>query len=309
MELEIKDKTIVKILDFLHLKNKKFRKFIAFIELLALRLDKNHTFLVSAGISFNILLYLIPLFLVAVYIVNIIFGINTISTTLEEIAIKFLPPNENTINFIHTIINEVNYIFSRSSIAGWIGIIGLFWISSALFGSLRSGLNSVFEIESPYIFLVYRLKDIIITIILAVLVLILSFIVPLISVVTSLFIEILPDFLKWVFTGFNLTLISLLYSFILFYFIYRFIPNKKQANSIIILSTSLCIVLLEISRHLFGWYVIAVSNYGRFYGTYAIIISIAVWIYYFSLIILLSAEFSRLLYEVIKKKKKEEIQT
>lgn len=304
-DLKIKDKSIVSILDFFRLKNQKFRRFVAFIELLIIRLDKNHIFLVSAGISFNILLYLIPLFLVAVYVVNLIFGANIISTTLEEMAIKFLPPNENTIQFIHSIIDEVNYIFSRSSIAGWIGIFGLFWLSSALFGSLRAALNTVFEYESPYIFLLYKLKDILVTLILTILILILSFIIPLISVVNSFFLEILPDFLKWLFSGFNLTLISLVYSFILFYFIFRFVPNKKQSNSVIMTSTFLCIVLVEISRHLFNWYITTVSNYGRFYGTYAIIISISVWVYYFSLIILLTAEFSKLFFEVKNHKKQQ----
>ncbi len=305
-DLEIKEKLIVRILDFLRIKNQKFRRFVAFIELLLLRLDKNHVFLVSAGISFNILLYLIPLFLVAVYVVNLIFGTNTISTTLEEMAVKFLPPNENTVQFIHSIIEEVNYIFSRSSVAGWIGIFGLFWLSSALFGSLRAALNTIFEIESPYLFLIYKLKDILITLILAVLILILSFIIPLISVVSSFFVDILPDFLKWLFNGFNLTIISLTYSFLLFYFIFRFVPNKKQSNEVIMTSTFMCIILVEISRHLFDWYVTTVSNYGRFYGTYAIIISIAVWVYYFSLIILLTAEFSKLFFEVrnYKKQKK-----
>lgn len=305
-DLEIKEKLIVRILDFLRIKNQKFRRFVAFIELLLLRLDKNHVFLVSAGISFNILLYLIPLFLVAVYVVNLTFGTNTISTTLEEMAVKFLPPNENTVQFIHSIIEEVNYIFSRSSVAGWIGIFGLFWLSSALFGSLRAALNTIFEIESPYLFLIYKLKDILITLILAVLILILSFIIPLISVVSSFFVDILPDFLKWLFNGFNLTIISLTYSFLLFYFIFRFVPNKKQSNEVIMTSTFMCIILVEISRHLFDWYVTTVSNYGRFYGTYAIIISIAVWVYYFSLIILLTAEFSKLFFEVrnYKKQKK-----
>ncbi len=306
-DLKIKDESIVKILDFLHLKNQKFRRFIAFVELLFLRLEKNHIFLVAAGISFNILLYLIPLFLVAVYVVNLIFGTNTISNTLEEMAVKFLPPNENTVNFIHTIIEEVNYIFSRSSIAGWIGLFGLFWISSALFGSFRSALNSVFEIESPYIFLLYKLKDIFITLILAILILILSFVIPLISVVSSIFVDLLPNFLKMLFTGFNLTLISLIYSFILFYFIFRFIPNKKQPTKVIMTSTFLCMILVEISRHIFNWYIIGVSNYGRFYGTYAIIISIAIWVYYFSLIILLTAEFSKLFFDVRNYKKGEEI--
>jgi uncharacterized BrkB/YihY/UPF0761 family membrane protein len=50
---------------------------------------------------------------------------------------------------------------------------------------------------------------------------------------------------------------------------------------------------IELSRYIFAWYISSISNYGKFYGTYAVIISMAVWIYYSAVIILLAAEISK----------------
>jgi membrane protein len=307
MKLEIQDSTILKILDFLRIKSVKFRKVVAFIEILGLRLEKDHTYLVASGISFNIILYLIPLFLVAIYLVSSIFNSVTITNTLIDLSVRFLPPNENSAKLIKSIIQEVNFILEHSSIAGWIGVFGLLWLSSALFSSLRGGLNGVFNIPSPQFFIVYRLKDIMLTIILAVLVLVFSYVLPLFSFISSFIIDPLPDSLEWIFSGITLSLITLCCSFTLFFFLFRFVPNKKQPKFVVFLSTFLCVALVEISRYIFGWYISTLASYGRFYGTYAILTSVAVWIYYFSMIFLVSAEFSQLLYDLKHKKENENI--
>ncbi|MFA6572440.1 MAG: hypothetical protein WCT77_14525, partial [Bacteroidota bacterium] len=74
MKLEIQDQDILKALNLLGIKNKRIRKIIAGIEEFFLRVEKHHLYLISAGIAFNILLYLIPLLLIAIYLVDVIFG-------------------------------------------------------------------------------------------------------------------------------------------------------------------------------------------------------------------------------------------
>ena len=75
-------------------------------------------------------------------------------------------------------------------------------------------------------------------------------------------------------------------------------PNNKLPRVVVLLSTAICVVGMELSRIIFAWYISSVSNYGKFYGTYAVVMSMAVWIYYSSLIILLSAEISKYLYDM-----------
>jgi membrane protein len=311
MMLQPQNEYILKIFDFFRIKNQAFRRFVAILEIFSARIEKNHLYLVSAGIAFNILIYLIPLFLVAIYVVNILFRADFLVAQLQQIAGKFLPPGDTATAILDSTIREINVIAAHSKTAGWIGIISLLWISSTLFSSLRSGLNNIFRIETKQIFIFYRLKDILITVIMAFLILISSYLFPMMSIAQSMIFSLIPDQIakmelntiipptvQWLTSWITVTIISLTTYFIIFYLIFRFIPNKKLPLYIRIQSTTFCVVFIEFSRHLFAWYLSTVSSYGKLYGTYAIIVSVAVWIYYMTLLILISAELSKLMFEL-----------
>jgi len=289
LELEIKDRDILKLLNLLNLKNKKFRRVVAGIESFFERVEQHHLFLLSAGIAFNILLYLIPLLLIAIYLVNVIFEIGSVSSFLTTALEGVLPPHNKTFDFLKNTIEEVNSILSGSSIAGWIGIISLLWLSSTLL---------IFRIPSPHIFFVYKIKDIFLIIALALLVLVASFIFPLTTIAEELMANSLPSNVQSIFSLIYSTVFSIVSSFLLFYLLFRFVPNKKTKRFIRFLSIGISVVFIEISRFLFAWYISGVTTYGLFYGTYAILASIALWVYYFVLIIMFSAEFSQFVFDL-----------
>jgi YihY family inner membrane protein len=267
------------------------------LDKLSERIESHHIFMLAAGIAFNILLYLIPLFLVAIYVVNLIFNIENIGQTLGDLLQEFMPPTRNAQEMMDSILTEANKILDNSSFFGIIGLGALLWISSLLISSLRTSLNTIFEIPSPKIFVIYRLKDILLIIVMSVLILIYSYFVPLVSFFLSLIEEYFPARVEWFFSELVVGAASLVSSFVLFYFIFRFVPNIRLPREIRLLSTGLCVILIELSRHVFAWYISSISNYGKFYGTYAVIVSIALWIYYSSVIILLSAETSKYIFD------------
>lgn len=254
------------------------------------RIDNHHLYMLAAGIAFNITLYLIPMFLVAIYMVNIFIDPTYLAQILEKTLIDLLPPNESSMELLHQIIEEVKKINLHSSVAGWIGIFSLLWISSALISSFRLGLNAIFNIQAKKIFIIYRIKDIGLTIILTVLVLLYSYFVPLINFVISFLENIIPDIIHTFVSNAILALLSLATSFMLYLFIYYFVPTKRLPKKVVIYSTMLNVALTELSRQLFAWYISSFADYGKFYGTYAVLISMAVWIYYSSFILLFSAE-------------------
>ncbi len=302
MQLEIKDQDILKILNLLGIKNQTIRKIIAFIEIFFERIDAHHLFLISAGIAFNILLYLIPLLLVVIFIISSFFDVNSIIMFLSNSLNDILPPGKQSHELLETTIKEVTDIFKQSSTAGIIGIFSLLWLSSILLGSIRTGLNTIFHIATPHNFFVYKVKDIFLTIILTVMVLITIYFLPIITIINTSLHSIVPDWLVPYFSMVYVLGASLATSFILFYLLFRFVPNKKLPQFVRIISTILCVVFIEISRNVFAWYVSGVSSYGKFYGAYAILAMMAVWLYYMTMIILLSAEFSQMLYEIRSKR-------
>ena len=300
MNLEIQDSDILKILNILGIKNRTIRGIIAFIELLFERIAGHHLFLIAAGIAFNVLLYLIPLLLVVVFIISSVFDTEAITQFLAKSLNDILPPSEQSRQLLQTTISEVTTIFAASSTAGIIGIVTLLWLSSILLGSIRSGLNSIFHIATPKIFFIYKFRDIFLTILITLMILIIIYLLPMISVVNSSLHSLIPEFISQYFSKIYFLIISLSTSFILFYLLFRFVPNKKLPTFTRLLSTIFCVIFIEISRHIFSWYISGVSSYGKFYGTYAILASMAVWLYYMTTIILFSAELSNLIYEVKK---------
>ena len=304
VNLEIKDESIIKILDFLHIRNKKIRRFIGGTEDFFERVDHNHLFLLSSGIAFTIILYLIPLLLVAIYVVKVMFGIGSLTTLIIDTLQAILPPNDQTTELVKTIVSEAYTILDNSSLAGMIGIITLVWLSSTLFSSLRTGLNTVFKIEAKQFFIIYRLRDMMLIVVLAILILLSSYVFPILSLLTESLMEALPSALSYILVKL-FPLFTLLVSFILFYLLYRFVPTTRTPRQIRVISTLMCVFLIEIARHVFAYYLSGVTSYGRFYGTYAIMALMALWIYYMTTIILFSAELSKYIYDLRKSKQRD----
>jgi len=213
---------------------------------------------------------------------------------IQELVQNMMPKNASTKEVMQTITTEVGLIFNKSSYLGYIGIVLSLWVSSTLISAFRSSLNKIFQLESPKFFLIYKLKDILLTIIFTVLILIYSYALPIVSISNSLIETISPNRIEWLVSGIMLSLYSMLTGTVLYYFIFSYVPNKIIPRRARYSSTLICVVLMEISRNIFSWYISTVADYGKFYGTYAIIVSIAFWIYYSSLIILLSAEIGKM---------------
>ena len=279
----------------------KFKDIINHIIAVYERADNHNLFLLASGIAFNILIYLMPILLLAVYIVGIIFNVSDVVIYLGALLEDLLPSTNANFEFINTVLQEVRTVMTNSYLSGWIGILGLIWVSSLLLSSIRGALNTIFNIKGTKFFLVYIFKDIFLTILFTILVLLYSYIIPILTIIVELAKSLLPDNIESYFTELILFSATVVSAFVLFYFIYRFLPNKKLPFKIILTSTIISTVMIEIARFAFAIYISTIGNYGKFYGTYALVISLAVWIYYSSLIILLSAEISNYLFEIKSK--------
>jgi membrane protein len=253
--------------------------------------------MLAAGIAFNLIIYMIPLFLLVIYIIKVIFDLDVLIDTIEQLLTDFLPPTSSNEELVHTIIEEVGLITEHAALFGWIGVAGLLWISTFLISSIRVSLNTIFEAETKHFFMIYWLKDIILTIVISILIMIYSYALPIVNFLVDFVGTFSPSIFEGFISELILTSTSVASSFTLFLFIYKVVPSSKLPKRVILLATGISVVAMEIARYLFAWYIGSVSNYGKFYGTYAVIISMSVWIYYSALIILLSAEISKFVYD------------
>ena len=182
------------------------------------------------------------------------------------------------------------------------GLVILVWTSSALFSSLRTGLNAIFSIPTPKFFLVYKVKDLAFTIIIGILILLSTFFTPLISLMSSSVMSLSPALGAWSVSNVLAVGISAGTALVFFAVILRFVPNKPQPFFIIAWASATSTFLWEIARGAFTYYLNHIASFGRFYGTFSVFVAASLWMYYSALIILVSAEVAEYFYELRQEK-------
>lgn len=77
---------------------------------------------------------------------------------------------------------------------------------------------------------------------------------------------------------------------LLLYCLYRFLPDRAPSPRVALLASGLCMLALEAARRVTGLLVMrSLPRYDLVYGIYAVFVLTAVWMYYSSLIFLISA--------------------
>ncbi len=252
--------------------------------------DQRHIFLLASGIAFNLLLCTLPLVLLILSIVSGFIDEAQTKTTVEQFLVNFLPKDIQASKVIGEVVKELGSVFNYSTITGWIAGAALLWLASALFSSLRTGLNAIFHIPTPKFFVLYRLKDMLLTIVTATLIMVVTLLSPLLTLVESYWNENITVESKTLLFGLTVQAASLIATTILFLGLYRLVPNKRLPWPIILMSTGFAVVFWEVARIVFSWYVNGAANFSKFYGGYVALASFALWLYYSAFVFLIAAE-------------------
>ena len=253
------------------------------------KFDKDHGFFLSSGITFNLLICLIPLVLLLLallgtYLYSSREVLNHIRRYLEN-AFPSLDPR---------IMDSLLRIIRHRKIVGVVGIGGLVWASTWVFSSLRTALNIVFQARGGRGILRGKGIDLLM-VLLAGIFLLLSMVFT--SVMTFVqgyrfspllnMIPIIRFILKYV--------IPFLFTFWMCFLIYKIIPNRKIYFKTSLQAAFFTSLLWEVAKHLFGWYVLHLGKFSMVYGSLSALAIFFLWIYYSSVILILGGEVAFLL--------------
>lgn len=260
------------------------------------RIDRHHVFLLSGGLAFSLFTCIIPLILIAFWVLG-----NFLSSEEMELQI---------INLINTVIPYDQYaeftkqiIFSRiyevvefKNAAGIIGFVGLFFAASGFFSSMRTVLNKINGQEIDINFLLGKLRDFLV-IIIAILLFFASILaLPLLELLRK--IADVTDYFQFlnapVFQQLYTILISFTVIMFLMYLFYRVVPTRKIRRLSALIGAMWASILWVAAKTAFGYYISHFQTWGRIYGTYALLVVIAFWIYYTAAVFIIGAEIGKL---------------
>ncbi|MDR3627998.1 MAG: YihY/virulence factor BrkB family protein [Ignavibacteriaceae bacterium] len=279
---------------------KKFKVFFKhYIIGLSNRMDEHHVFLLAGGLAFSLFVCIIPFFLIMFSILGNILNSHNIQTQVN-VAIDTIIPYDNYSEFVKKIIfTRINEVIEYKNIAGIIGGFGLLFAASGLFSSMRTILNKVFGVEANVHFLLGKLRDFA----LVIMVILIFFITTIMSPILDLIIqaaqgwESLSFFKSPIFAHFMLSIISLALIFVVFIILYITVPVRKFGKNSAFMSAVWAALLWEAAKQGFGFYLHHFATFGKIYGAYAFVVVVAFWIYYSSIVFIIGAEIGRLYIE------------
>jgi membrane protein len=263
------------------------------------RTDDHHIFLLGGGLAFSLFVCIIPFVLIIFAVLGAILDSAQVQYQINTLIDTIIPYGEYSDYAKEIIFSRINEVVQYRTLAGIIGGFGLLFAASGLFSTMRTILNKVFAVETNVNVFVGKLRDFALVIMVLLIFFATTISMPILNFLFQLADSI--EYLSFFKTGFMghilFSLFSLFLIFVLFSILYYSVPLKKPGRKVTFISALWAAILWEAAKQLFGYYLYNYAVWGRIYGTYALIVVVAFWIYYSSVVFIIGAEIGRLFYE------------
>jgi membrane protein len=256
---------------------------------------EDNIFFLAGGIAFNIMLVAVPFVLLLVSGLATLLNHSADQTFADVTAIvdSLLPPHAETSESpVHRLLIDI--IRTRGAV-GVYSAIGFIWFSTRLFGSLRSVLADVFDIEIDRGIIAGKLYDIQVTVMSTLLLVAYTGLSAYLALATTRGVQIIErlgiraDVMGTVEYVFG-RLVAFTFVALMFFGLYKFLPNRRIRWQTALLAALFTSTMFEIAKNVFTAYV-AEFNPGSVYtGTLYALVIIVFWVYYAAMIFILGGE-------------------
>ena len=216
-------------------------------------------------------------------------------------------PYDTYAQFVKDIIfDRVKEVVEYRNLAGWIGIIGLFFAASGFASSLRTVLNKINGTDIDINLFLGKLRDFLVIIVIVLVFLALILTLPILDFLVS-FAQSTPYlqvFNQPIFHRVFTSLFSFFLMVLIFAVLYKFMPTEKIRKRSVAVGAIWASIFWVGAKILFGMYLSNFTTFSRIYGAYALGIVVAFWIYYTAAVFILGAEIGKLFDERVTQKQK-----
>ena len=253
----------------------------------------------ASAVTFNLFICAIPFTLILISIIGYVLSIDTAYMELVRYGTELLPDityeqtNSVTLESERIVQTLLAPLIQGRNVLGITGIIIMLFFTQSLFHSLKLVLFNVFDIQKRS----HPLKSILANFLglglLGTVFLFFSLLVSFVSLfelrtiaipLTEIVIE-----LPWVYEVLDM-LLPLLFTYMLAFVIFRFMSEREISISDALQGAALFTVLFLSAKLLLSLYLsYAMSRYEFVYQGYTVIIVLALWVFYLSVLFVLSA--------------------
>ena len=253
----------------------------------------------ASAITFNLFICAIPFTLILISIIGYILSFDAAYTELVRYGTELLPDityeqtNSVTVESERIVQALLTPLIQGRNVLGLTGIIIMLFFTQSLFHSLKIVLFNVFDIQNKSHPIKGLLTNFLGLGLLGTVFLFFSLLVSFVSLfelrtiavpLTEIVIE-----LPWIYELLDL-LLPLLFTFMLSFVIFRFMSERKISIPDALQGAALFAILFESAKLLLSLYLsYAITRYEFVYQGYTVIIVLALWVFYLSILFVISA--------------------
>ena len=256
---------------------------------------EDNIFFLAGGVSFNILLAAVPFVLLLISALGYILDQTAAdaSSGVWMFIERLLPPHAESPDApLHKVINEI--IAARGTV-GLLGAIAFVWFSTRLFGSLRTVLAEIFDIEQERGIVQGKIFDMKITVLASLLFAANAVLSAYLTLATTRGVSALSRFgfaadvmgtLEF-YLGWSIAFAVLV---LMFFALYKFLPVRRVRWQAALLAAAFTSVMFEAAKYGFTAFLESVNPGSLYTGTLYVIVIVVTWVYYAAVIFILGGE-------------------
>jgi membrane protein len=269
------------------------------------KLAEEDILFLASGLAFNGILTMIPLLLLTASALGVFLNSSQAAIgQVNDVLNTIFPPQPFATSIKESILLIIEDIIAYRRSIGIFGVVVLMWTATSLFDAVRSVLHRIYHIKRTRGLLISILHDVVFVLLVFILFVASNIFIWMFSLLEQIG-ESVPALDSGLVEELHAsvpTVIVVLLTAVMFYIIYRYIPDTKPPNRAGIISTVTTTILWVISGKLFALYLSQFSAIGSLYGPYAFILVLLIWIYYSSIIFVIGGIVGQTYWERFKLK-------
>jgi membrane protein len=255
------------------------------------KMDRHHAFIFASGMTYNILLCIIPMVLIIFSVLGSILQSQELLIQISLMIDEMIPISDYSDKIKEILFERIGEFIKYKTLVGTLGIVGLFFTASGLFSTLRTILNDIYGIEKGKNIFIAKIRDLGMVVLTLLFFLVVILINPIFQIVKGLFgkIKFLNGVDFSILDRFFIQIVPYVLSFLMMLLIYSLVPYRKMKKRVYFISALWATVLFQLAQAGFTYYVTHIANYSKIYGNVAFVIVTALWLYIISVIFILAA--------------------